>query len=81
MAEISIVGPADGETALSGPATVRIIEDGSTTSHRLGMAEIALLGSPRVSGVVLVDAAGLAIEDYPAPDFFSLSMDQVAELS
>ena len=44
-------------------------------------AEIALLGSPRVSGVVLVDAAGLAIEDYPAPDFFSLSMDQVAELS
>ena len=44
-------------------------------------AEIALLGSPRVSGVVLVDAAGLAIEDYPAPDFFSLTMDQVADLS
>jgi pimeloyl-ACP methyl ester carboxylesterase len=44
-------------------------------------AEIALLDSPRVSGVVLVDAAGLDIEDYPAPDFFSLTMDQVAELS
>jgi mannose-6-phosphate isomerase-like protein (cupin superfamily) len=48
MAEISITGPADGETALSGPATVRIIEDGSTTSHRLGMAEIVL--APHASG-------------------------------
>ena len=44
-------------------------------------AEMALLGSPRVSGVVLVDAAGLALPDYPVPDFFSLTMDQVAELS
>src|ERR1700722_1221236 len=44
-------------------------------------AEVALAGSPRVSGVVLVDAAGLVIEDYPAPDFFSLTMDQLAELS
>jgi pimeloyl-ACP methyl ester carboxylesterase len=44
-------------------------------------AEIALVGSPRVSGVVLVDAAGLVISDYPAPDFFSLTMDQVADLS
>ncbi len=48
MAAISVVGPADGETALSGPATVRIIEDGSTTSHRLGMAEIVL--APHTSG-------------------------------
>jgi mannose-6-phosphate isomerase-like protein (cupin superfamily) len=48
MAEISIVGPADGETALSGPAAVRIIEDGSTTSHRLGMAEIVL--APHTTG-------------------------------
>ena len=48
MAEISIVGLADGETALSGPATVRIIEDGSTTSHRLGMAEIVL--APHTTG-------------------------------
>jgi pimeloyl-ACP methyl ester carboxylesterase len=44
-------------------------------------AEIALLGSPRVSGVVLVDAAGLVLRDHPAPDFFSLTMDQVADLS
>src|SRR5579863_6504 len=44
-------------------------------------AEIALAGSPRVSGVVLVDAAGLVLSEYPGPDFFSLTMDQVAELS
>jgi len=44
-------------------------------------AEIALLGSPRVSGVVLVDAAGLKLAAEPAADFFSLTMDQVAELS
>ncbi len=48
LAGISVVGPADGEPALAGPATVRIIEDGSTTSHRLGMAEIIL--APRASG-------------------------------
>ncbi len=44
-------------------------------------AEIALLGSPRVSGVVLVDAAGLRLDDHPAADFFSLTMAQVADLS
>jgi pimeloyl-ACP methyl ester carboxylesterase/quercetin dioxygenase-like cupin family protein len=47
-AGISVVGPADGEPTLAGPATVRIIEDGSTTSHRLGMAEIVL--APHASG-------------------------------
>jgi len=44
-------------------------------------AEMAVLGSPRVSGVVLVDAAGLQIDSHPAADFFSLTMDQVAALS
>ena len=44
-------------------------------------AEIALLGSPRVSDVILVDAAGLQIDEHPIVDFFALSMDQVAELS
>jgi pimeloyl-ACP methyl ester carboxylesterase len=44
-------------------------------------AELALLGSPRVSGVVLVDAAGLKLDTHPTADFFSLTMDQVAELS
>jgi pimeloyl-ACP methyl ester carboxylesterase len=44
-------------------------------------AEIALLGNPRISGVVLVDAAGLQVAAAPAADFFSLTMDQVADLS
>jgi pimeloyl-ACP methyl ester carboxylesterase len=44
-------------------------------------AEIALLGTPRINGVVLVAAAGLVLRDHPAPDFFSMTMDQVADLS
>lgn len=44
-------------------------------------AELALLASPRVSRLVLVDAVGLQIDGHPIVDFFSLSMDQVAELS
>ena len=44
-------------------------------------AEIALAASPRVSGVVLADAAGLELPDSPIADFFSLTMDQVADLS
>jgi pimeloyl-ACP methyl ester carboxylesterase/mannose-6-phosphate isomerase-like protein (cupin superfamily) len=44
-------------------------------------AEIALLNSPRVAAVVLADSAGLQVDRAPAADFFSLTMDQVAELS
>ncbi len=35
----------------------------------------------RVSSVVLADAAGLRIDAAPVPDFFALTLDQVAELS
>jgi mannose-6-phosphate isomerase-like protein (cupin superfamily) len=48
MTEMSIVGPADGEVALSGPVRMRILEDGSTTSHRLGLGEITI--APRTAG-------------------------------
>jgi pimeloyl-ACP methyl ester carboxylesterase len=44
-------------------------------------AEMALLHSPRIGSVILVDAAGLEVPDHPVVDFFSLTMDQVAELS
>ena len=48
-------------------------------------AELALAESAaadrRVGSVVLVDAAGLQIDDAPVPDFFTLTLDQVAELS
>ncbi|MEU2714458.1 cupin domain-containing protein [Streptomyces sp. NPDC007205] len=42
MTAVSVVGPDDGETIRLGPAQIRILEDGSTTGHRLGMAEITL---------------------------------------
>jgi len=45
------------------------------------VAELALLHSPRISRVVLVDAVGIEVPDHPIADFFSLSLDQVAELS
>ena len=48
MTEVSVVGPADGEVIQLGPAQMRILEDGSTTGHRLGMGEITL--APHTDG-------------------------------
>jgi quercetin dioxygenase-like cupin family protein len=48
MTAVSIVGPGEGEMALSGPTQMRILEDGSTTSHRLGIGEITI--APHTSG-------------------------------
>jgi pimeloyl-ACP methyl ester carboxylesterase/mannose-6-phosphate isomerase-like protein (cupin superfamily) len=48
MTEVSIVGPGDGDVALSGPIRMRILEDGSTTSHRLGLGEITI--APHTDG-------------------------------
>ena len=45
------------------------------------VAEMALLGSPRIGCVILVDAAGIEVEGHPIVDFFSLTLDQVAEFS
>lgn len=41
-------------------------------------AEIACLNSPRVAGVVLVDAVGLVVPGHPYADFFSLTPAEVA---
>jgi mannose-6-phosphate isomerase-like protein (cupin superfamily) len=48
MSRPSILGPADGDVVRLGPATVRILEDGSTTGHRLGIGEITV--APRSAG-------------------------------
>ncbi|MGW1811733.1 cupin domain-containing protein [Streptomyces sp. NPDC002078] len=48
MTEVSVVGPEDGETIRLGPAQIRILEDGSTTGHRLGIGEITL--APHAEG-------------------------------
>jgi len=44
-------------------------------------AEMALLGSTRIGAIILVDAVGIEVEGHPVADFFSLTMDQVTELS
>jgi pimeloyl-ACP methyl ester carboxylesterase len=44
-------------------------------------AEMAVLGSGRVSGYVLVDAVGIEVPGHPVADFFSLTPAQVAERS
>lgn len=53
---------------------------GGWVAAELAVAESAAPGSP-VGSVVLVDAAGLRVDGAPVPDFFSLTLDQVAELS
>ena len=40
-------------------------------------AEIALLRSPHVSGIVLIDAVGLDVPGHPVADFFAMTMDEV----
>jgi pimeloyl-ACP methyl ester carboxylesterase len=44
-------------------------------------AELALTGSARIASAVLVDAVGIEVPGHPVADFFSLALDQVAELS
>jgi len=48
MPAVSIVLPGQGELALAGPIRLRILEDGSTTSHRLGIAELTI--APHTAG-------------------------------
>jgi quercetin dioxygenase-like cupin family protein len=43
-----MVGPGDGETILLGTTQLRILEDGSTTGHRLGLGETTL--APHTDG-------------------------------
>ncbi|WNV87189.1 cupin domain-containing protein [Umezawaea sp. Da 62-37] len=39
---VSVVGPGDGETIVLGTTRLRVLEDGSNTGHRLGIAESVL---------------------------------------
>jgi mannose-6-phosphate isomerase-like protein (cupin superfamily) len=47
-AGVSVTGTDGGESIQLGPARVRILEDGSTTGHRLGVGEITL--APHADG-------------------------------
>jgi pimeloyl-ACP methyl ester carboxylesterase len=60
------------------------LEDVTVVGNSVGgwiAAEIALLASPRISRLVLIDAVGIEVTGHPVADFFSLSMDQVLELA
>jgi pimeloyl-ACP methyl ester carboxylesterase len=60
------------------------LEDVTVVGNSVGgwiAAEVALIGSPRVSGAVLIDAVGIQVPGHPVADFFSLSMDEVFTLS
>jgi quercetin dioxygenase-like cupin family protein len=48
MSAVSVVGPDDGEKIQLGPTQMRILEDGSTTGHRLGIGEITI--APHTQG-------------------------------
>lgn len=48
MPQVSIVGPTDGEVIPLGAIQMRILEDGRTTDHRLGIGEITL--APHTAG-------------------------------
>ncbi|GLZ49672.1 hypothetical protein Acsp06_58570 [Actinomycetospora sp. NBRC 106375] len=48
MVEVSVVGPDDGEITLTSPVRMRILEDGRTTDHRLGLGEITV--APHTDG-------------------------------
>ena len=49
-ASVSVVGPTAGEVIRLGPTRMRILEDGRTTNHRLGMAEVTL--PPHTAGPI-----------------------------
>jgi mannose-6-phosphate isomerase-like protein (cupin superfamily) len=48
MARVVLVGPDEGEVVLRGPIHMRILENGSTTQHRLGLGEITI--APHTDG-------------------------------
>ena len=44
-------------------------------------AELALLGTPRVSGIVLLDAVGIEVESHPVADVSGLPLPEIQALS
>src|SRR6266481_3063718 len=48
MTQVSVIGPADGEVIHLGTTQMRILEDGRTTEHRVGVGEAIL--APHTDG-------------------------------
>ena len=75
------LGSIPGLAALYNTLLDRLdLQDVTVIGNSIGgwiTAEIALLKSPRVSGIVLIDAVGIEVPGHPVADFFALTMDQV----
>lgn len=83
MAQLSIAPPGDGKVIELGRSRVRVIEDGSTTDHRLGVIEISVAphsdGPPQhrhaqhddgfdiVSGTIRFTIGDTVYDDRPDP--------------
>jgi pimeloyl-ACP methyl ester carboxylesterase len=60
------------------------LEDVTVIGNSVGgwiAAEMALLGSPHISGIVLVDAVGIDVEGHPVADVSGLSVSGIQALS
>jgi pimeloyl-ACP methyl ester carboxylesterase len=60
------------------------LEDVTVIGNSVGgwiASEMALLGSARISGVVLLDAVGIAVDDHPVADVSGLSVPEIQALS
>jgi pimeloyl-ACP methyl ester carboxylesterase len=60
------------------------LEDVTVVGNSIGgwiAAEIAVLNSPRVSGVVIVNGVGIVVPGHPVTDVSALSIDQIADYS
>jgi pimeloyl-ACP methyl ester carboxylesterase len=60
------------------------LEDVTVVGNSVGgwiAAEMALLGSPRISSIVLLDAVGIEVEGHPVADVSGLSVSEIQALS
>ena len=60
------------------------LEDVTVIGNSVGgwvAAEMALLDSPRISGIVLLDAVGIKVEGHPVADLSGLSVPEIQALS
>jgi pimeloyl-ACP methyl ester carboxylesterase len=60
------------------------LDDATIIGNSVGgwiAAEMALLGSPRISGIVLLDAVGIEVDGYPVADVSGLSVPEIQALS
>jgi pimeloyl-ACP methyl ester carboxylesterase len=60
------------------------LEDVTVIGNSVGgwvAAEMSLLDSPRISGIVLLDAVGIGLEDHPVGDVSGLALPEIQALS